>query len=90
MACKQVACCSVVDSMTEVSLFTLRSTRFPSSHQEAGTKRATSVYMPLPRLQSSQGKFTTSRETEPHTQVLQQARKLRVYVSGTFCCLLDQ
>ena len=30
-----------------------------------GTKRATSANMPLVRLQSSEGKFATSREIEP-------------------------
>ena len=38
----------------------------PESGQESGgTKRATSAKMPLLCLQSSEGKFTTSREIEP-------------------------
>ena len=48
-----------------------------------GTKRATSVDMPLLRLQSSEGKLT-SREYRARTQVLLQARKLHVYGSGMF------
>ena len=48
-----------------------------------GTKRATSVTMPLLRLQSSEGKFNVSRN-RARTQVLLQARTLHVYGSGTF------
>ena len=50
-----------------------------------GTKRATSINMPRLRLQSSEGKFTTSREFEPVLpQVLPQAQKLHIHGSGTF------
>ena len=35
------------------------------AHLSGGTKRATSPKIPLLRLQSSEGKFTTSREIEP-------------------------
>ena len=48
-----------------------------------GTRRATSANTPLLRLQSSEGKFTMSREYRARTQALLQARKLHVYRSGT-------
>ena len=42
-----------------------RSQRKWSNHWSGGTKRATSVNIPLLRLQSSEGKFTMSCEIEP-------------------------
>ena len=46
--------------------------------KSGGTKRATRVNMPLLRLQSSEGKFTMSREIEPVR------RSFRRHGSGTF------
>ena len=55
-----------------------KSANMVSANMPGGTKHATSLNMPLLRLQSSEGKFTMSREIEPHL------RKWRVYRSGTF------
>ena len=52
-------------------------------HYPGGTKRATSANMPLPRLQSSEGKVTTSREIEAVRRSFLQARKLHVCGGGT-------
>ena len=49
-----------------------------------GTKRATSVSMPLLRLQSSEGKSATSREIEPVRGSLRRVRKSHVHGSGKF------
>ena len=49
-----------------------------------GTKRATSATTTFLRLQSSEGKFTTSREVEPVRRSLRRRQKSHVYGSGTF------
>ena len=54
-----------------------------SSGESGGTKRATSANMPLLRLQSSEGKFTMSREIGQYAGPSAGTEVARFYGSGT-------